>query len=184
MPNPPRTRKRVRPPCRAADGSAFMKCDECGVSVAVALMDMHECNAKKDVKKLKGNSKPLISKENNIPEQPRSPFVFFMESYSKSCKDRTLVEISREAYEKWKNMSTEERWPYVLESRKVENAYLYAIHQEEIRLSQEGDDEADSAKCTQYDGYDYSEDEEPFNEWTCTRCPNARSCFCFENIYF
>ncbi|XP_021768976.1 high mobility group B protein 7-like isoform X2 [Chenopodium quinoa] len=192
MPNPLRSRKRVRPPRRAADGSAFMNCDDCGGSVPVALMDMHECNVKKNVKKkLKENPKPLIiPKTNNISQQPGSPFVFFMESYAKSCKGRPLIEINREAFEKWKKMSTKEQWPYVCESRKVENAYLNVIHQEEIQLSQEGDDEADSAKCNKnggyvnYDDYCSEDEEEPFNVWSCKRCPNALSCFCFDNIYF
>ncbi|KNA18205.1 hypothetical protein SOVF_072960 [Spinacia oleracea] len=188
MGNPPRSRKRVRPPCRAPDGSAFTKCDECGGSVAVALMDMHECNMKKGtVKKLKENPKPSIPKKDNVSEQPGSPFVYFVESYSKSFKGRDLIEISREACEKWKKMSTTERWPYIAEARKVENAYLKLIHEEEIQsLSQEGDDEADSAKCTQeYDDYDDSEDEEPFNVWNCKWCPNAQSCFCYvDNNFF
>ncbi|KAL2896523.1 High mobility group B protein 7 [Bienertia sinuspersici] len=103
------TRKRVRAfnntPRRAPDGSAFIKCDECGVSVAVALMDMHDCKVKKDVKKFKGRDlKPLIPENVSDDEQPRSPFMFFMESYSKSCEGKTLVEINREACEIWKKM--------------------------------------------------------------------------------
>uniref|UniRef100_A0A803NBW2 Uncharacterized protein n=1 Tax=Chenopodium quinoa TaxID=63459 RepID=A0A803NBW2_CHEQI len=70
-------------------------------------------------------------------------------------------------------MSTKEQWPYVCESQKVENAYLNVIHQEEIQLSQEGDDEADSAKCNKnggyvnYDDYCSEDEEEPFNVWNC-----------------
>ncbi|CAO2825781.1 unnamed protein product [Amaranthus hypochondriacus] len=154
------TRKRVRafryapPPLRAPDGSAFMKCEECGVSVAIALMDMHDCKRQKDVKKFKGKSKPSIPeipKNNVISEQPRSPFMFFMESYSNSCKSgRSSIEVNREAVEEWKKMSTKERWPYILQAQKVDKAYMNILRQEEIQLSQEGDDGADSAKGTQF----------------------------------
>ncbi|XP_057523312.1 high mobility group B protein 3-like [Amaranthus tricolor] len=182
------TRKRVRafryapPPLRAPDGSAFMNCEKCGVSVAIALMDMHDCKRKKDVKKFKGNSKPSIPEKILISEQPRSPFMFFMESYSKSCKSgQNSIEVNREAVEKWKKMSTKERWPYILQAQKVDMVYMNILRQEEIQLSQDGDDEADSAKGTQY-GSEYSDDydSEESEGWNNLRCQLHKSCFCIE----
>ncbi|KMT18895.1 hypothetical protein BVRB_2g029960 [Beta vulgaris subsp. vulgaris] len=183
MANPPRTRKRVRVPRRAPDGSAFAKCDGCGISVAVALMDMHECNVKKDVKKFKGvDSKPSINENNNISEQPRSPFMFFMETYSETCKDRALIEINRETVEKWKKMTSEEKLPYVIKARKVDEAYSRVLHQEEIKLSQEGDDEAESANSYKhYNRYENSEDHDPEDEgWNNLSCKLHEDCLCVE----
>ncbi|KAK9699961.1 hypothetical protein RND81_08G207100 [Saponaria officinalis] len=163
MANQPRSRKRVRALCRAPDGSAFQKCDECGVSVAVALMDMHECNMKmKNVKRLKENiNVDNVVKKKVLIEEPRSPFIFFMESYGKICETRDLVEINNEAFQKWKNMSQKEQWPYILQAQKVEKAYVKALHQEINEMSQEEDDEADSAtvgKFVQhYEDYDNSD---------------------------
>ncbi|KAL2897121.1 HMG1/2-like protein [Bienertia sinuspersici] len=73
---------------------------------------------------------------------------FFRESYSKSCEGKTLVEINREACEIWKKMPAKEQWPYILQAQKVDKAYSKLLHKEEIRLSQEEDDEVDSGKVT------------------------------------
>lgn len=63
----------------------FYYSEECGVMIAIALFDMHECGEKRrEVKRFKyiasGNviniSKPIGSFE----DEPRSPFVFFLYS--------------------------------------------------------------------------------------------------------
>lgn len=54
MASAPRVNKRVFPIRRAPDGSAFHKCGACGVSIAIALADMHYCESKMEVKRFKG----------------------------------------------------------------------------------------------------------------------------------
>lgn len=151
MTNPLRNRKRVRALRRGPDGSAFQNCDGCGVSVPVALIDMHECQVKKDVKRFKGKcDRPPVVKKSNISEEPRSAFHFFMESYTKTCDGGDMIEVDREAFEKWKTMTTKEQWPYILQAEKVEKAYMEALNQEVEQMSQEDDDEADSAMVTKF----------------------------------
>ncbi|KAF2572698.1 hypothetical protein F2Q70_00006609 [Brassica cretica] len=108
----PRTRKRVEAVRRAADGSAFEKCEECGVMIAIALFDMHECGGEKrrEVKRFKcvSSGKKIdddISKP-SFEDEPRSPFVFFLEDFRKSY-DGNMVEASRICFTVWKNMSGE-----------------------------------------------------------------------------
>nr|AAZ52752.1 hypothetical protein At5g05330 [Arabidopsis thaliana] len=79
----PRTRKRVQAVRRAADGSAFKKCEECGVMIAIALYDMHECGEKRrEVKRFKyiasGNIDNISKPIGSFEDEPRSPFVFFL----------------------------------------------------------------------------------------------------------
>ncbi|KAJ4720200.1 high mobility group B protein 7 [Melia azedarach] len=155
MGNRPRIRKRVHAIRRAPDGSAFQKCDSCGVMVPVALADMHECEAeaKNKVKKFKGVcQKPSVLKQSSYSDQVRSPFVFFMESFIKACKSGKRIDNDRKGFAAWKNMSNEEKQPYVLQAEK-----LYAAHQralvEELTSMPVVDDEADSAMVGKYDKY-------------------------------
>lgn len=51
----------------------------CGISVAVALADMHECEPRKDVKKLKCQPRrAIVVKEQRPIDQPKSAFRVFM----------------------------------------------------------------------------------------------------------
>ncbi|KAJ8442659.1 hypothetical protein Cgig2_003703 [Carnegiea gigantea] len=138
MANPQRNRKRVRALRRAPDGSAFQN-DECGSSVPVALMDMHECQGTKDVKKdvrIMGKCEPPVVKQMSPSDEPRSAFQFFLESYMKSRNDEDLVEVNREAFDKWKKMSDKEQWPYIQQAEKVERAYMKVIREEVNHMSQ------------------------------------------------
>ncbi|KAI3427481.1 uncharacterized protein J3R85_009531 [Psidium guajava] len=77
-----RTRNKVHATRRAADGTAFEKCDNCGVPVAIALAAMHECEEpKKEVKRFRGFcGGPLKSSyvgEESTADQPRSAVCFF-----------------------------------------------------------------------------------------------------------
>lgn len=106
MSNRPRTRKRVHAIAdgirRGPDGSAFQKwyyspfisvsvspvqchlmgsniCSHgCGVSVAIALVDMHDCALKGDVKRFKGQNGVEIPMKQTCSGEPRSSFSFFM----------------------------------------------------------------------------------------------------------
>ncbi|XP_015575735.2 high mobility group B protein 7 [Ricinus communis] len=152
MGNPPRTRKRVHAIRRGHDGSAFETCDDCGFLVAIALADMHECEAetKRIVKRFKGViGKHKIVKQ-NYSDQPRSPFVTFMEEFRRTCKNGKLIEIDRKGFETWRKMSKQERKPYVVKAEEVNSAYVKSLIKE-IDVSSEVDDEADSMMVGKFD---------------------------------
>ncbi|XP_043725864.1 uncharacterized protein LOC122672460 [Telopea speciosissima] len=148
MADPPRRRKRVYGLRRAADGSAFEKCDFCGVSYAIALADMHECKAKTEHKRLKAENQNRNPKILIVEDQPRSPFCCFMESFRKTNNSDYLVE-DRKGFETWKNMTPEERSPFVLLSATVNLAYEKVLLKEEEEM--EVDDEADSLGVENFD---------------------------------
>ncbi|KAJ9545835.1 hypothetical protein OSB04_025542 [Centaurea solstitialis] len=121
-----RTRKRVNALRRAPDGSAFRTCEGCGVSVAIALVDMHECESKKDVKRLKVEKGGNQIKEQQLKfqDQPRSEFRFFMESFTGTSDIKDPIEMDRKGFETWKNMSSQEKLPYKLCAKKVNDALM------------------------------------------------------------
>ncbi|XP_068641691.1 high mobility group B protein 7-like isoform X1 [Aristolochia californica] len=134
-------RKRIYPIQRAPNGSAFQKCDFCGTNVIFVLFDMHdsECRGKqerlessdgnKSLKSLYVNARHKSSDRNYFVEsssislQPRSPFLFFMEDFKRSWKDNDWIQTDREGFQKWKNMSKEERQPYISKADEVNSAY-------------------------------------------------------------
>ncbi|KAL0341219.1 UNVERIFIED_CONTAM: hypothetical protein Sradi_4638700 [Sesamum radiatum] len=146
-----RPRKRVLAIRRGPDGSAFQKCESCGLTVAIALADMHDCGIKKITKKKRktqcGSGK---IEGQRIQDQPRSAFHFFMEEFIKTCKDGNEIEIDKKGCETWKNMSKEERRPFVLEADKLNSAYVKLLLKEESEM-QWVDDEADSGDVGKYD---------------------------------
>ncbi|KAJ0233766.1 hypothetical protein HA466_0277950 [Hirschfeldia incana] len=157
-----RIRKRVQAVRRAADGSAFDKCEECGATIAIALFNMHECGEKRsrDVKKFKGIdtiSGPTLSFE----DEPRSPFVFFLEDLRKSYKGK-MVDASRICFTVWKNLSTEDQKPFVARAEEVDLAHNRRL-QEEARSIYKADDEADSKPAAKFDKlcecYDHEEED-------------------------
>ncbi|KAF9595556.1 hypothetical protein IFM89_000693 [Coptis chinensis] len=89
MANLPRTRKRVFGLLRAPDGSAFQHCDVCGISVAVALYDMHECNLKS------------------------------REKFRENQKSENCIDVERRGFQGWINMAKEERRSYFDEAQRV-----------------------------------------------------------------
>ncbi|KAL8144558.1 hypothetical protein V2J09_017590 [Rumex salicifolius] len=142
-----RSRKRVFADFRRApDGSAFQKCESCGVSIAVALADMHVCEAK--IKRAKPQFPTEICKTVKLEQQPRSAFLFFREKFAKTCEDENIVDIDKRACIVWKNMSFRERFPYVNQSETLDAAYTKALLQESSGLEQD-DDEADSKNSFQ-----------------------------------
>ncbi|KAF9661308.1 hypothetical protein SADUNF_Sadunf19G0054600 [Salix dunnii] len=215
MGNPPRTRKRVRGIRRAPDGSAFENCNSCGVLVAIALADLHECEAgtKKNVKRFKGlNGKQNVVQQ-SFCEQPRSPFRLFMyyilnlvaasssssllfaililvlplktyilyrEDFTKTDKIWNVIDVDRKGFETWRNMSKEERQPYITGADEINSAYVKCLIKDIDHMS-EVDDEADSALAGKFDPfYEHSEyhddnsdsfhsfqykDSESFNTW-------------------
>ncbi|KAH9767406.1 HMG box domain-containing protein [Citrus sinensis] len=154
MANQPRTRKRVHAIRRAPDGSAFEKCDRCEAMVPIALVDMHECEAKvkNKVKRFKGVcEKPKLVKQDSYSDQTRSPFRIFMETFVETCGSRELIDIDRKGFEKWKNMSKEERQPYVIKAEMLDAAHRRALLEEVTSMPRFMDDEADSAMVGKYD---------------------------------
>ncbi|KAK4436462.1 hypothetical protein Salat_0809900 [Sesamum alatum] len=146
-----RPRKRVLAIRRGPDGSAFQKCESCGLTVAIALADMHDCGRKKITKRKRktqcGSGNIEVQR---IQDQPRSAFHFFMEEFIKTCKDGNEIEIDKKGCETWKNMSQEERRPFVLQADKLNSAHVMLLLKEESEM-QWVDDEADSADVGKYD---------------------------------
>ncbi|KAK4579649.1 hypothetical protein RGQ29_029358 [Quercus rubra] len=147
-----RTRKRVHAVLRAPDGSAFQKCEKCGVSIAIALADMHECETKElAVKRFRGvcGRQSVVtesqSQSHTIGDQPR-------ENFLKTCKSRNLISIDQAGFDIWKNMSKEEREPYIIEANRVNSSYTKALLGE-VNNMQEVNDEADSAMVGKFDRF-------------------------------
>lgn len=161
-----RTRKRVFGVQihRAPDGSAFQKCEKCGISVAIALADMHECQPRKGVKKLKcqPTTRTLV-KEQTLIHQPRSAFRIFMEDFLKKNVDGNEFEMDKNGFETWKNMTREEKFLYFMKAETINLAHLKLLRKEENDMSWRVDDEADSADVGTYDenyeDYDYFDSE-------------------------
>ncbi|KAM7276332.1 hypothetical protein ACFE04_018198 [Oxalis oulophora] len=157
----PRSRKRVYATRRAPDGSAFQTCDSCGLMIAVALIDMHECGEnKREVKRFKGlpgtnnsnhHHNAVVSKD-SLCVQLRSPFRFFMEKFTESCVDEDFIEVDRKGFQTWKNMSLEERQPYIDQAEAVNSAYQKLLD-EEVNDMFQVDDEADSAMVGKFDPF-------------------------------
>ncbi|KAJ1401126.1 High mobility group box domain superfamily [Sesbania bispinosa] len=110
-----RNRKRVCAILRAPDGSAFQNCETCGVSVAVALADMHHCESKMEPKRFKGIDGTRRQPQSNhgFRNLPISPYRIFMESFMKGREKEDYIKMDRIGFEKWKSMSEEEKRPYV-----------------------------------------------------------------------
>ncbi|GAU49447.1 hypothetical protein TSUD_137910 [Trifolium subterraneum] len=100
-----RVKKRVCTIPRAPDGSAFFNCGTCGVSVAISLADMHFCQS----------NKMEFKRESFMKDQD-------MEIYN--------IEIDRIGFEKWKNMSEEEKQPFVSRARELDNKHQEALKEE------------------------------------------------------
>lgn len=165
----PKARKRIHAVRRAPDGSAFQKCHYCGVLIAVALEDMHDCKSKTNGKRFKGEHDIQSTQKQSFHNQPRSPFCFFIEGFMKtnSCED--WINVDRRGFETWQKMSKEEKETYVLQAEKVNWAYEEALL-EEIEQKSEVDDEADSRMVGKvdpvrqyYDAYDDSENFDSFD---------------------
>ncbi|XP_020108205.1 high mobility group B protein 7 isoform X2 [Ananas comosus] len=144
MANGSRGRKRVHAPRRAPDGSAFIKCERCDRVVAIALLDMHECesNAGFGLKGRRGGKEALMV---GAQDQPRSPFCCFMESFRKKFGSENWIEVDRRGFETWKNMTPKERRPFAIEAEEINKAYEKMLLEEVGHMS-EADDEADSPK--------------------------------------
>ncbi|XP_027773459.1 uncharacterized protein LOC107022658 isoform X1 [Solanum pennellii] len=149
-----RTRKRVFgiQIHRGPDGSAFQKCETCGVSVAIALADMHECEPRKIVKKLKCQPRSrTIVKGKRLIHQPRSAFRIFMEDFVKKNIDGNEFEVDNRGFETWKNMTRKEKILYFMKAEIINLAHVKLLHKEENDMLWRVDDEADSADVGKYD---------------------------------
>ncbi|KAM3308966.1 high mobility group B protein 7 [Capsicum chacoense] len=161
-----RTRKRVFGVkiLRGPDGSAFQKCETCGISVAIALADMHQCESRKDAKKLKCQLRNRsIAEEQRLIDQPRSAFRIFMEDFVKKNLDGNEFEVDNKGFETWKNMTREENFLYFMKAETINLAHEKLLRREEKDMPWRVDDEADSADVGKYDenyeDYDYSDSE-------------------------
>ncbi|KAK9159251.1 hypothetical protein Scep_005825 [Stephania cephalantha] len=161
----PRSRKRVFAHRRGPDGSAFERCDYCGVSVAIALLDMHECkpivldrdesDLERPVKRSKGDASLTV--KHCFEDQPRSAFCIFMEGFRKSYKEEEWMEADRVGFATWKSLSDQEKDPYVLRAKLVNLAYEAVVLQESVEAQKfKVDDEADSGTVENF--YPHFED--------------------------
>ncbi|CAL4996045.1 unnamed protein product [Urochloa decumbens] len=137
--NAARTRKRVEATVlkRSRDGSAFTRCEACNKDVPVVLIDMHSCSldakirmtleaqvvektvevtAKADRKKpaTKGGAANKDSKRKRTP----TAFFLFLEDFRKEFKaanpdNKSVSTAAKEAGEKWRSMTDQEKKPYV-----------------------------------------------------------------------
>ncbi|MCD7455390.1 hypothetical protein HAX54_028039 [Datura stramonium] len=149
-----RTRKRVFgiQIHRGPDGSAFQKCETCGISVAIALADMHECEPRKDVKKFKCQPRSTsLVKELRLIDQPRSAFRVFMEDFVKKNIHGNDFEVDKKGFETWKNMKLEEKFLYFMKAETINLAHKQHLLREENDMPWRADDEADSADVGKYD---------------------------------
>ncbi|TXG50003.1 hypothetical protein EZV62_025878 [Acer yangbiense] len=160
MAYPLSSRKRVHAYAlpRAPDGSAFTKCVFCGVSVAIALYNMHrhECRPKVEVKRFKGfcekpnecrtkvevkRFKVVCEKPNVLKQCPSANCDLIRESFEKNCNIENMIEIDRKGFEAWKNMSNEERRPYCIQADKVNAAHERDLIEEINYFAEVEDDE-------------------------------------------
>ncbi|KAK2450988.1 HMG-box (high mobility group) DNA-binding family protein [Trifolium repens] len=130
-----KVKKRVCAIPRAPDGSAFFNCGTCGVSVAISLADMHYCESNKmEFKRFFGIVVKRTFPKNNqqlIKNQPISPYRLFMESFMKGQDmENYNIKIDRIGFEKWKNMSEEEKQPFVSRARELDYKHQEALKQE------------------------------------------------------
>ncbi|RVW42338.1 hypothetical protein CK203_070928 [Vitis vinifera] len=122
----------------------------CGVSVAIALADMHDCGLNRDVKRFKGQRGVQNLRKQTCLGEPRSPFRLFMENFRKASKTGNPIHVDRIGFEAWKKMSMEERKPYIIQAEKVNSEHLKILLKEEHDRV-EVDDEADSAMVGKFD---------------------------------
>uniref|UniRef100_A0A0D9X3D0 HMG box domain-containing protein n=1 Tax=Leersia perrieri TaxID=77586 RepID=A0A0D9X3D0_9ORYZ len=134
-----RTRKRVEATesavlKRARDGSAFTRCDACGKSVSVALIDMHNCSLDDKIrsnleaqvveqavevssKKASGGKKGKAANKEKKGKRPPSAFILFMADFRKEYKaqhpdKKSVSAAAKEGGERWNAMSDQDKKPY------------------------------------------------------------------------
>ncbi|XP_026382752.1 uncharacterized protein LOC113278021 isoform X2 [Papaver somniferum] len=174
--------------------SFYFCSDLCGVSVAIAIYDMHECKLKQGTKGGKtrnkkcesfskdydqrktvkceddGNNQKIDDGGKGFSDQPRSAFCFFMESLQKS----DFLDVDGKVFEKWKCMSLKERSPFVLEAEKVNSAHENILLKE-VQVEPLMDDEADSAMVNRYN-MDTGEDDDFWGPGEMYRLHRGYSC--------
>ncbi|KAJ0525655.1 putative chromatin remodeling & transcriptional activation HMG family [Helianthus annuus] len=83
------------------------------------------------------------------------------ESFVKNCDAKSYIEIDRKGFETWKNMSSEERLPYVVQAKLVNNVYYEKLLKEsEDQMNSCVDEEVNSAEVGKIDKNDgfYNDD--------------------------
>ncbi|CAI0415339.1 unnamed protein product, partial [Linum tenue] len=116
--NPTKARKRVEADngasaasmVRARDGSAFTRCEECKKDVAVALIGMHSCSLDA---KIKMNLEAQVV-ENAADVKTTKKKAAERKEYKEANPDsKDVKKIAKEAGQKWKSMTDEEKKPYL-----------------------------------------------------------------------
>ncbi|WCJ38972.1 high-mobility group box 6 [Euphorbia peplus] len=157
---------------RSKDGSAFARCEECKKNVPVALINMHSCSLDArikmnleaqvvemapEVKKKPAERKKSTStapkakrskKDPNKPKRPATAFFIFMDDFRKTFKEanpgsKDVKRVAKEAGEKWKSMSDEEKKEYTDKAAELKAEYNKAL---ETDTAENEDDEGGSGK--------------------------------------
>ncbi|KAK6931779.1 High mobility group box domain [Dillenia turbinata] len=90
-------------------------------------------------------------KDPNMPKRPPTAFFVFMDEFRKSYKEanpdsKNVSAVSKEAGEKWRNMSEEEKKPYLDKAAELKAEYDKAM---EAYNAENGNEEADAGKKMQ-----------------------------------
>ncbi|EAZ05273.1 hypothetical protein EE612_041599 [Oryza sativa] len=146
-----RTRKRVEATDsavlkRARDGSAFTRCEACGKSVSVVLIDMHNCSLDDKIRisleaqvveqavEVAASKKKSGKNNNNNGEgakkgkRPPTAFFLFMSDFRKEYKaehpdNKSVSAVAKEGGERWKSMSDEDKKPYLDKAAELKAEY-------------------------------------------------------------
>ncbi|KAL5974746.1 hypothetical protein ACLOJK_031417 [Asimina triloba] len=72
------------------------------------------------------------------------------EEFEKTHENEVWIEIDRKGFQRWKDMTKEERCPYIFQAKVVNSAYDKTLLKE-MDCTSEEDDEADSAAVGKFD---------------------------------
>ncbi|XP_006659014.1 high mobility group B protein 7 [Oryza brachyantha] len=161
-----RTRKRVEATeaavlKRARDGSAFTRCEACGKSVSVALIDMHNCSLDDKIRmtleaqvveqavEVTANTKKGKGDDDNKKKKGKRPptaFFLFLADFRKEYKaehpgNKSVSAAAKEGGERWKAMSDEEKKPYLDKAAELKAEYDNGEHSDENNVGGKAADE-------------------------------------------
>ncbi|XP_065867070.1 high mobility group B protein 7-like isoform X2 [Euphorbia lathyris] len=153
---------------RSKDGSAFARCEECKKNVPVALINMHSCSldarikmnleaqvveTATEVKKKSAERKKPTStapkskrakKDPSKPKRPPTAFFIFMKTFKEANPgSKDVKRVAKEAGEKWKSMSDDEKKQYHDKAAELKAEYNKGL---ETNNAENEDDEGGSGK--------------------------------------
>ncbi|KAL5543029.1 hypothetical protein UlMin_010739 [Ulmus minor] len=103
-------------------------------------------------KRSKTEKKVKKEKDPNKPKRPQTAFFIFLEDFRKSFKEanpdsKDVKRVAKDAGEKWKSMTDEEKKPYQDKAAELKAAYQKALEaNDDDAKDRDGEDEAGSEK--------------------------------------